>query len=250
MKVWWPLLFVFSSAWAYVDETIRPITSFTPYRPTYFLSGEPDTKAQVSFKFPLLKQVPLHFAYSQLMMWDLFKKSSSPIRDVNANPDIFYRLDLGQHKWRRRLDLGLYEHESNGKADAASRSWDRFYLRYEQFADQQNPKFHGSIKVWLPFNKDANNQDILYYRGLGELNLTFFSLMPSWFVRDYLTLRIYPGGNSHFDFTKGGQELTWRGSLKGDSFLPMLVLQFFHGTGENLLDYRDEHLGLRGGIGF
>ncbi len=83
---------------ATVDDR-EPIPFLERYKPSYFLLGHPITKVQVSFRVQLVRDLPVHFGYTQLMMWDLFK-SSAPFRDLNYNPDLFYRLALSRDDGR------------------------------------------------------------------------------------------------------------------------------------------------------
>ena len=82
------------------------------HKPLYFLMGRPHTKIQISFKIGLIQRVPIYLGYTQLLIGDLFVADPG-FRDVNYNPEIFYRLSLplADH-W---IDFSPYEHESNGK---------------------------------------------------------------------------------------------------------------------------------------
>lgn len=66
-----------------------------------------------------------------------------------------------------------------------------------------------------------------------------------------LNLRVYGGGPSWVDPTRGGQELTLRASMPYfKRFRPLLVAQVFNGYGEGLLDYKTRHTVGRLGISF
>jgi len=68
---------------------------------------------------------------------------------------------------------------------------------------------------------------------------------------DDLIFRLYPGGPSNVDPTRGGQELTWRVRARfRKEVLPVMVFQVFHGYAESLLDYRHSYWAWRAGIGF
>jgi outer membrane phospholipase A len=62
------------------------------------------------------------------MFWHL-DQHSRPIYDVNYNPEFFYRYLLSDSTFFKTLDFGLFEHESNGRDGADSRSENNFYLR-------------------------------------------------------------------------------------------------------------------------
>jgi phospholipase A1 len=234
---------------AYADEFDAPHWNVEGYRSDYFMLGNPSSKLNVSFKINVLEDTGWYFAYTQLMMWDLWA-DSQPMRDLNYNPETFYRFIFNQENnlW---LDLGL-EHESNGLAGDLSRGWNRVYLRYSSSATL--PMEHGlfwSVKAWFPFGYDSTSLDIAKYRGLYEFEVTIRNMLEILFDRDDFTLRIYPGGPSFINPLSGGQELTLRFNFKFmRNFLPIFVIQFFHGCGENLLDDSKEHLELRAGVGF
>ena len=232
---------------AQADElTLLPLYE---YRPTYFLVGHPNTKIQLSFKVKLVRTTDLYFGYTQLMMWDLLK-TSSPFTDLNYNPEVFYRLNfnVSTAHW---LDIGFFEHESNGRDGAASRSWDRSYLRYNSRTNlSEKWKFDWSLKAWIPYRYDLVTPDFARYRGVWEFEMRLANVLGSLFEADDLTFRLYPGGRLYINPLLGGQELTLRGKVHAKNFLPYVVLQVFHGYAENMLIYNESRYGARAGIGF
>ena len=77
------------------DEIGFPLTA---YKPVYFITGYPNTKVQISFKYQLFDNLDLYFGYSQLAFWELLTKKSSPFGDINFNPELFYNWDISKHK--------------------------------------------------------------------------------------------------------------------------------------------------------
>jgi phospholipase A1/A2 len=245
------LLLLSTTTCALAEEKHEPIQFFERYKPSFFLLGKPITKVQISFKVQAFREIPIYFGYSQLMMWDLFRESA-PFRDINFNPDIFYRLPLGNDPdSSRSIDFAPFEHESNGKAGAESRSWNNVYVRY--LSNKINPS-HGrwwSLKLMLPYNlEDSPSKRLPKRRGIWELQFGFNNLLPDFFEVSELILRIYGGGESRINPVYGGQELTVREKVSRRSFLLPLYFQVFHGYGENLLDADENRWGLRAGIGF
>ena len=245
-----PSLFFTNRAQAYANENVTSSWQAEGYKPNYFLYGDPDSKLSLSFKIKILENSGFYLGYSQLMFWEL-GADSSPFKDVNYNPEIFYRkyVEDRPSTW---VDVGIFEHESNGQAGDLSRGWNRFYLLYsaEAFSWEQ-AKFYASLKAWVPYSKEDTNEDIVEYRGLWELNLTVSSFLGETFDRSDLTFRIYPGGRTGMDPTQGGQEITLR--LKGvvfKEFLPVFTIQYFNGYGESLLSYNERESTWRVGIGF
>lgn len=230
------------------DNNPDPIPFFEKYKPSFFLLGKPDTKVQVSFKTPILDKLPLYIGYSQLMMWDLFHESA-PFRDINYNPELFYRMSF-HGDLPTQVDFG-YEHESNGKDGPDSRSWNRAYVRYEQNRSWQDRKLWWSFKVWLPNGMgDPASRLLPEQRGQWEIQVGASDVFGTIFSVNELILRIYGGGSTRSNPLQGGQELTYRETSRRQILLLPLYIQLFHGYGENLLDAGDRHWGLRGGFGF
>lgn len=236
-----------AKAHAYIDEIKPTLEIFSGYLPMYFLVGNPDSKIQISFKAKIIRKVPLYAAYTQRSYWNLFQKSS-PFLDASYHPEIFYRLPLrDEHQW---VDLGLIEHESNGKDGTDSRSWNRSYLRFSTVSSLQNrAKLYWTVRAWVPYRYEEN-ESILHYRGLYEVNATYADFLGSFFDRGDLTLSFYSGGNSMLSPWSGGQELTFRANISELRFLDVFVVQLFHGYGENLLQYTKNDWRIRLGIGF
>ena len=231
-----------------VDDN-EPIQYFQRYKPSYFLLGHPITKVQISLKVQILRELPLYMGYSQLMMWDLFK-NSAPFRDINFNPELFYRIHLeGERGMVRDLDLAPFEHESNGKDGPDSRSWNRIYARYTSNFLLPGRGIWWSFKLQLPFAY-RDNPDLPKQRGIYEFQVGVSDLFRRFFDVNELILRIYGGGRTRVNPLQGGQELTYREKESRRIFLLTLYLQIFHGYGENLLDAGDKRWGFRAGVGF
>lgn len=243
------LTFFTLPAFAYVDEGTPPIVKISAYKPTYFLVGKYEGKVQFSFKARPAEAIPLYFGYTQLMMWDIYK-SSAPMRDINFNPEVFYRFVLGEERELRWLDIGIFEHESNGLNGDGSRSWNRTYARFSDAIsfDGSPAKVQWSVKAWVPYS--CETERCSRYRGLGEFTISLENLLGSHLGANDIALRFYGGGPSYFNLAKGGQELTLRLRPSQRGYVPLFVIQFFQGYGENMLDQDRKGLALRGGIGF
>lgn len=245
------LVSVFAAkARAYSNENETATWQVEGFKPNYFLLGNPDAKLNLSFKLPLVVDWDLYFGYSQLMLWQI-KEESSPFEDVNYNPELFYRLKIAD-KSDTWVDVGLFEHESNGRGKDESRGWNRFYLLYSSEAVRWDlAKVHWNIKGWLPYEIDKNNRDLVNYRGFYEVGVTLSSVMGTSFERSDLTLRAFSGGGSGMDLTEGAQELTLRiKSRLTSTILPVVTLQLFNGYGESLLHYDTRKSEFRIGVGF
>jgi hypothetical protein len=111
--------------------------------PMYIMFGAHDganAKFQLSFKFriyegkdPASKRFidNLYFAYTQFSLWDLHS-ASKPFEDTNYRPSLYYYLsDTGvKNSVISRLSIASgFEHESNGRAGADSRSINTLFLK-------------------------------------------------------------------------------------------------------------------------
>lgn len=216
------------------------------YKPNYFLIGTPDTKIQWSFKTEPIPNSSVYVGFTQKLFWSLFTESV-PFKDINYNPSIFYRMKLTE---RSSLEITAIEHESNGRGDEESRSWNRAGLRYLTYNRMSNGmENHWDLQLWIPIYPSRQNRDLAQYRGVYDLSYTLTGLLgPAYLVSD-LTLRIYPGGRSYINPLKGGQELTFKLRGKDEWFFANVVAQIFHGYGENMLNYRERSFGARVGFG-
>ena len=141
--------------WQLVAQTDRGPFVITPYRPTYILplsyagrrnvepfqatfgEDEPydaiEAKFQLSFMSKLWPEFlhprgDLWFAYTQQSFWQSYNgEASAPFRETNYEPELIYSWKtnfktLGLNS--RLLNVSL-DHQSNGRDDPVSRSWNR-----------------------------------------------------------------------------------------------------------------------------
>lgn len=194
---------------------------------------------QVSIKQRLLVD-NLYAGYTQKSLWQWINRDrSSPFRETNYNPEVFYRWLPGDEmlsrwhldKWG--FDAG-FEHESNGREIPQSRSWNRVYIA--PFRPDTQSLWY--FKLWYRIPEDPKNSpldpkgddnpDIDDYYGYGEVTLRQ-ALPGGWMNRLFLR------GNP--DTGKGAVELQLsRPSLDNDLFY---VFSVFNGYGESLADYND-----------
>lgn len=242
---------------------------FCSYKPNYFAVGRGTSKFQFSFRYAIwdFGRAPgacgsggsrrqLQFAYTQKTLWRLFE-DSSPFEENNYNPEFYYRENV-RWGWLRALRLGL-EHESNGRMDPESRSWDRLYVLASIGTRSDSTRsswlFRLYPKLWyiLPSSDlEAAPLDETY---------GYFELVAA--VRTPETR----GGTVEVEveMRKGGDPTQWeRGSLqvgasynpwplRRDSrwrFTPYFYVQFFIGYGETLQRADRSSTNLRGGFRF
>jgi phospholipase A1 len=190
-----------------------------------------EAKFQLSVKGRLLTSDDhrwgLWFAYSQQSQWQVYGNDiSRPFRETNYMPEIFgsFRpgLEFGDWQWNL-LNFG-YTHQSNGRADPISRSWDRLFVE----AGIERDNLVLLARMWTRIEPEAgedDNPDIVDYYGHGELNAYYI-----W--RDN-RFNLMARGN--LDTGKGAAQFTWAsrpllGPMRG-------YLQVFTGYGESMIDY-------------
>jgi len=222
----------------------------TPYSPNpnnYVAESmgldELEAKFQLSFKTKLAERLfgdngDLWFGYTQSTRWQVYNAHiSRPFRETNHEPELLlvfrngYRLG-GWHG--RMLAIGI-NHQSNGRSDPHSRSWNR--LMFNLGLDRDNWAL--MLRPWVRIAESAKNNDnpdIADYMGRGDLTLTRVlgrhevSLMARHSMR---------GGAR----SRGALQLDWgfpiHGEFRGH-------LQVFSGYGESLIDYnhRATYIGL------
>lgn len=203
---------------------------------------EIEVKFQLSLQLPLARDViaghgDLYVAYTQVSVWQAYNRDySSPFRDTNYEPEGYLSFDTDCDLLGLRLRIVQcgFVHQSNGRADLLSRSWNRIYANF--ILERGN--FACALKPWwrIPESEEEdNNPRIENYYGYGELRTAY-----KW--REHVFAALLRN-NFKFDGNKGALELNWAfplaGQLKG-------FVQFFTGYGETLLDYdeTDERLGI------
>lgn len=221
---------------ASLEETLRfrGERSFDLHHPNYIVAGEDDLKLQFSFKYRVMSQSHFYFGYTQLMFWEVYK-SSDPFRDINFNPEIFYRFPI-KGRFLGHVDVG-YMHTSNGKDGEVSRSMDRPYIRWTSFLYQGNYKILSSLRLYSISNTESTNRDIKDYAGYWDWTLYFLNITGNSKGEGIDFGFSVFAGKKGFDLDKGGLTLSLSYSFKPLKFNPDIYLQYYSGYLENLLEY-------------
>ena len=177
-----------------------------------------------------------YLAYSQLSFWQAYDiHNSSPFRDTDFNPEIFYRsAPIAYAQGIAGADAG-FEHESNGQLVPFSRSWNLLYL--SPWYQRGNLLLYLKLRYRIPEPAKANpedalgddNPDITDYLGYSDVHLYY---RPGKGHLAHLTMRGFLGcgrGNAALSYSLPVPR-------SADSFL---VLRLSHGYGECLVDYRE-----------
>ncbi len=157
-----------------------------------------EAKFQMSFKVPLnfdsmfIDGDGLYFGFTLQSWWQVYANEiSAPFRETNYQPEVFYTTPLA---WKvaggnTGFVLGI-EHQSNGRSQALSRSWNRLYaaILYERdhFAMALRPWWRlPEDKKTAPGESDGDdNPDIDDYMGHFELTMAHrwtitWSILPA-----------------------------------------------------------------------
>ncbi len=232
---------------------IRSLPAFTMYGDNYFITGTSteadafsaegsDGKFEIGFKQRLTNHNILwdmipYFTYRQKAFWDIYKESF-PFRETNYNPSFkMTKYFVDEEGVDAELWFG-FEHESNGRDEENSRSWNFFSVEYFRFFNSQTAF---RAKAWLPVGDISDNDDILSYRGIFSLGITY---SPS--QRWYFDIDAQPAWGKQLQGNiKAG--ISFKVSKRSNQFL---YLQYFGGYSEDLIDYDKSVSNIRLGIAF
>jgi phospholipase A1 len=201
-----------------------------------------EAKFQISGKLRFLttddRRWSLYAAYTQQNHWQVYNADvSRPFRETNYMPELFVSYAPG---WDllglnlRVINFG-YTHQSNGRADPLSRSWDRLFL--EGGFDRGN--FAMYARAWYRIPQDEakdDNPDITDYYGHGEL-----SGLYRWRGNSFTGML-----RGNLSTGKGAVQLGWYSR----PFLGPIraYAQFFSGYGESMIDYNWNQTTIGAGI--
>jgi phospholipase A1 len=225
---------------------------FGLYKDNYFIFGtalgserpsrtNSNVKFQLSISQRLTKTVLpygtyLYLFYSQKCFWNVLE-NSMPMTDLNFNPGIGLAKPLFvKNKYIGKVSL-IVEHESNGRDEEESRSWNKISLATDIMIDRN---FVLSGKVWIPIIDGENNKDILNYCGLYQVCSQYKSNNERVTASVILTKR--KGWNLNYNTVV---EFCYRFSRRENQYF---FIQYYNGYGEGLLEYNKFHSEIRAGI--
>jgi phospholipase A1 len=207
-----------------------------------------DLKFQLSLKSELYNNIPLirdfpyvtssrlWGAYTQQSNWQLFNANASrPLRENNYEPELILSLGIdngvdGKKKAYipRMLNLGLV-HQSNGRDNPLSRSWNRLYL---EGGFELNDRLSVLVRPWWRIpesDKEDDNPDIEKFMGYGDMTVR-------WETESRKTALLVLLRNNLSDDNKGFAQLSVQQRMFNNPYVK-LHLMASAGYGETLLDY-------------
>lgn len=206
-----------------------------------------EAEFQLSIKVALAEQLltkndALYFGFTVKSFWQVYSHDvSAPFRETNYEPEIFWAVPLN---WNFDEDVPSifmlgFNHESNGRSQPYSRSWNRIYANFIW----EHKRFVYSFRPWyrLPEKEKVDrleasgddNPDIDDYYGYADFTAVYHKRDTEW----SMILR-----NNLRDENRGAVELGYSFPLwkrfRG-------YVQYFNGYGESLIDYdrRIERIG-------
>jgi phospholipase A1 len=201
-----------------------------------------EAKFQISFKTKAWENLfgdngDVWMGYTQSSRWQVYNgEQSRPFRETNYEPEVLlvFRNNYHLGGWKGRMAAVGINHQSNGRADPLSRSWNR--LMFNVGLDRDN--WAVMLRPWVRISdgNDDDNPDIDDYMGRGDVTIVHtiggheLSLMARHSLRG--------GDRSH-----GALQFDWgfpiHNTLRGH-------VQVFDGYGESLIDYnhRATYIGL------
>ena len=208
-----------------------------PYEPLFDAFAEDydfeDLEAafQISFKGRLLttddRRWGLWFAYTQQSQWQVYSPDiSRPFRETNYMPEVFgsFRPGIEIGDWAFDVLNFGYTHQSNGRADPISRSWDRVFVE----GGFENGNLALIVRAWArvtPGDYEDDNPDITDYIGNAQATALY-----RWEGNSFALM-----ARGNLSTGKGAAQFSWTsrpilGPLRG-------YVQLFSGYGETLIDY-------------
>lgn len=205
-----------------------------------------EAQFQLGFKTRVLHNIfgdngSLWAGYTQSSRWQVYSASiSRPFRETNYEPEamLMFRTPWALGNWNLRMSGITLTHQSNGRANPLSRSWNRVIAHF----GIENDDLSIQLRPWMRIKEEAqddNNPGIENYIGRGEI------IVAKHFGGGHvLSLQARHSLRSGAD-SRGSIRLDWAIPISGN-----LNAHFsgFSGYGESLIDYNNRQSMLGVGV--
>ena len=227
--------YILAASWVSSPNQV-PNTPAYPPEPHDETLDDTEAKFQFSFRVPLLTGLfdgpnRMWFGYTQLAFWQVYNTDeSSPFRELNFEPEIFLTHELG---WElgpgslEMLTIGV-NHESNGREEPFSRSWNRIKGGMIYRTDNWTL----ALEPWYrlkPSRSVDDNPDIERYLGHGEFKAVYNAAGTH-------ALGVTLMNNLRNEHNRTSVEVNW--SFPVSSSMKAHI-QYYNGYGESLIDYNE-----------
>jgi phospholipase A1 len=260
-----------NESWELEPESKRGVFEIRPYKTLYIMpfsftnninkapssdaegrTASPQeglSRAEAKFQFSLKTKVlenligdngDLWLGYTQSSRWQVYNKQlSRPFRETNYEPEamLIFRTNYEILGFKGTMAGVGVNHQSNGRAEPLSRSWNRVIAQ----AGFERDDWMVILRPWwrMPENGGADdNPGIENYMGRGDMTVArkwhdqVFSLKARHSLR---------GGEN----SRGSAQLAWSFPLTGDL---KGYMQLFSGYGESMIDFNVKQTAI--GLGF
>lgn len=193
-----------------------------------------EAKFQLSLKTKVWQGVfgdvgDLWVGYTQSSRWQVYNSEQSrPFRETDYEPEAMLAFDTSYHVfgWSGRLFTIGIDHQSNGRGDPQSRSWNRVIAN----VGFERNGWTVMLTPWwrIPESRSIDdNPDIGDYMGRGQVQI-----VHEWHGQEFgLMLRdSFRGGSRQHGAAKFSWSFPLAGNLRG-------YAEVFKGYGESLIDY-------------
>jgi len=223
------------------DHTVITPYSYQKTEMKFQFSAKSEIGNYRDMNFIGFKNFRLWGAYTQQSWWQAFNVSaSSPFRESNYEPELIGTFGTGNDQGWKLLNFG-FSHQSNGRSDPDSRSWNRLYLQGGWEWEDLYVMGRGWWRIPESQYKD-DNPDLVRFLGRAELDVHW---LPDRDDEIVLLLRSNLNPHGH----KGYMQVNWASPFMiGRSSL--LNFQLTSGYGDSLIDYNHWQTTLGIGIVF
>ena len=196
-----------------------------------------ESKFQLSLKTKVWQGVfgdagDLWVGYTQSSHWQIYNsKVSRPFRETDYEPEAMLVFNTNYHLLGldgRMFSIGI-DHQSNGRSNPLSRSWNRVIANIGFERDGWTVMVRPWWRIHEP-RRDDNNPDISNYMGRGDIQI-----VHEWHGQEFgLLLRdSFRGGHEQHGAAKFSWSFPLAGNLRG-------YMEVFKGYGESLIDYNHD----------